>query len=114
MDRRQRDLELQLLCNEYASFFPRCELVLTDVDPVSTSDDIYAQLLLARSFPSHLIVESQEGSTLKVTVGVSGWYVCNEPKTLYETFEALFQRVSPAFRDEFAGRLSARLNQLQS
>ncbi|RLV84935.1 hypothetical protein JA9_000391 [Meyerozyma sp. JA9] len=113
MDNSTRNHELSALHREYASYFPSCELVLTVSETAPAGDDIYAKLLSRKSPPSHLALTTQEGKVLKVTVGVNGWYLCDESQKSYETFESLLQVVSPAFKDEFAQRLSSRLQTLQ-
>lgn len=114
MDISTRNHELSVLHREYALYFPSCNLVLKETESAPVGDDIYAKLLLKRSPPSHIVLTTQEGKALKVTVGINGWYLCEEPEKLYETFESLLQIISPAFRDEFAQRLSSQLEQLQS
>lgn len=114
MDRSTRNYELSVLHHEYALFFPTCNLALTEIETTPVGDDIYAKLLLKKSPPSHIALTTKEGNSLKVTVGINGWYLCDKPEKLYETFESLLQVISPAFRDEFARRLSSQLERLQS
>lgn len=114
MDRETRTHELAALHREYAGYFLRCDLVAAEDAPrKDREEDIYARILQKKKTPaSHLVIETKEGKLCKVTVGANGWYLCDDSSSLYETFEALFQHLSPGFRDEFAGRLAARLDSL--
>lgn len=99
MEGFQQVHELTTLYNEYKSFFPFCELKLTDASPEGCREN-------------HIKLTTHEGLNTSITVGLKGWYEIPHPHKSYETFEALMQNISPDFLNRFGNELTNKLNNL--
>lgn len=83
--------ELETIRVEYETYFPHIRLV-SSADP-------------------YLLIVTKEGTLLTISVSESGWYL-PEKSCFYQTFEALMDTKSPAFRASFANDLASKLSLL--
>ncbi|KAK6464540.1 GSKIP domain-containing protein [Scheffersomyces coipomensis] len=130
MDFETQRLELTTIYNEYKSFFPKCELIISKAVSTSTNtvqlgndEDIYAKIINKKKssntgVDNHILLETQEGKSLIISVDIKGWHSLNDvttgelQSTYYETFEALMNNLSPNFQLKFGNELSNKLNDL--
>ncbi|RLV95234.1 hypothetical protein JA1_001231 [Spathaspora sp. JA1] len=111
--------ELTTIHKEYKSFFPQCHLKLGGLSERITkgyynvsSETTENGKLIPSSNGNYIHIQTQEGSDLKVSVELRGWYQLGTPERSYETFEGFMQAVSPSFQVRFGDELSNKLLQV--
>lgn len=88
--------EITSIYNEYASYFVHAS--------VEIDADSQRKIL-------HIVTREMESFLVGVCTG--GWFECGQANPqLFETFEALMNKKSPKFRDNFAVNLFSRLEAL--
>lgn len=128
MDEEIQCKELACIFNEYRAYFANCELELnrsnSSTSRVNSADGDRKANISGRANRkniqngNNIRLETSEGSTMRVSVNVSGWYEIGEGDDdtsihkHYETFEALMMNKSKGFQDRFGNALSNQLHEL--